>query len=131
MDPRNLGREFREFLFKTNVFSMAMGVVIGAAVGKVVQAIVDDLIMPFAGVLTPAGEWRALKISFWRFNFTIGHLAGTLVDFVIIASVVFLITKIFMKAQAPAPPAPTKTCPKCLEAVHPDAKRCKHCTSEL
>jgi large conductance mechanosensitive channel len=131
MDPRNLGKEFREFLLKTNMFAMAMGVVIGGAVGKVVQALVDDLVMPFVGVVTPAGDWRAIKLGFWRFNFTIGHLMGTIVDFIIIATVVFFITKAFVRNQAPPPPAPTKACPKCLEGIHPDAKRCKFCTSDL
>ncbi len=131
MNPMNLGKEFREFLLKTNMFSMAMGVVIGGAVGNVVKAIVDDLIMPFVGVITPAGDWRAVKIGFWRFNFTVGHFVGTLVDFLIIATVVFLVTRAFVRAQPPSPPPATKQCPKCLEQVHPDAKRCKFCTSEL
>ena len=131
MDPRNLGKEFREFLLKTNMFAMAMGVVIGAAVGKVVEAIVGDVVMPFVGVITPAGNWRSITVSFLRFNFTIGHLLGALLDFAIIATVVFLITKAFVKNQVPPPPPPTKPCPKCMEAIHPDAKRCKYCTSDL
>jgi large conductance mechanosensitive channel len=131
MDPKNLGKEFREFLLKTNMFAMAMGVVIGGAVSKVVNAIVSDLIMPFVGVVTPAGNWRSINVGFWRFNFPIGDLMGTVLDFLIIATVVFVITKAFVKNQVPPPPAPTKPCPKCMEAIHPDAKRCKYCTSDL
>ena len=100
VDPKKYAGEFREFLLKSNMFSLAMGVVIGAAVGKVVAALVDDLIMPIVGVLTPAGDWRAFKLSIWRFNWTLGHFLGAVVDFLIIGIVVFLVTKMFVK-QAP------------------------------
>jgi large conductance mechanosensitive channel len=128
VEPRRYAREFREFLLKTNMFARAMGVVIGAAVTKVVTAIVDDLVMPIVGVLTPSGDWRAIKVGFWRFNWTIGHFAGTILDFMIIATVVFVITKMFVKQ---APPPPTKICAACKEGNHPDATRCKFCTSDL
>ena len=127
VEPRRYAREFREFLLKTNMFALAMGVVIGAAVTKVVTAIVDDLVMPIVGVLTPSGDWRAIKVGFWRFNWTIGHFAGTVLDFMIIATVVFLITKMFVKQ---APPPPTKICPACKEAIHPEATKCKFCTAD-
>jgi large conductance mechanosensitive channel len=128
VEPGRYAREFREFLLKSNMFSLAMGVVIGAAVGKVVAAVVDDLVMPFVGVLTPSGDWRTFKLSVWRFNWTLGHFFGTVVDFVIIGVVVFLVTKAFVKQ---APPPPTKTCAACREGNHPEATRCKFCTSDL
>lgn len=128
VEPGRYAREFREFLLKTNMFALAMGVVIGAATTKLVNAIVEDLVMPIVGVLQPAGDWRALKVGFWRFNWTLGHLMGTVLDFIIIATVVFLITKMFVKQ---APPPPTKVCPACKEGNHPEATRCKFCTSEL
>ena len=127
LSARKYAQEFREFLLKTNMFSMAMGVVIGAAIGNVVSALVADLVMPIVGVLTPEGNWRLFKVGFGRLNFTVGHLAGVIVDFTIVAVIVFLITKAFVKQ---APPPPTKQCKMCLEAIHPDAKRCKFCTSE-
>ena len=128
VEPGRYAREFREFLLRTNMFALAMGVVIGAAVTKVVSAIVDDLVMPIVGVLTPSGDWRAIKIGFWRFNWTVGHFMGVVLDFIIIATVVFLITKMFVKQ---APPPPVKVCNACKEGNHPDATRCKWCTSEL
>ena len=128
VEPGRYAREFREFLLRTNMFALAMGVVIGAAVTKVVSAIVDDLVMPIVGVLTPSGDWRAIKVGFWRFNWTVGHFMGVVLDFLIIATVVFLITKMFVKQ---APPPPTKTCNACKEGNHPEATRCKWCTSEL
>jgi large conductance mechanosensitive channel len=127
VEPGRYAREFREFLLKTNMFALAMGVVIGSAVTKVVSAIVDDLVMPIVGVLQPSGNWREIKLGFWRFNWTLGHFMGTVLDFIIIAGVVFLITKMFVKQ---APPPPTKICPACKEPIHPDATRCKWCTAE-
>jgi large conductance mechanosensitive channel len=131
VDPKKYANEFREFLLKTNMFSLAMGVVIGNAVGKVVASIVGDLVMPVVGILSPEGSWRTLKVGYGRLQFTVGNLLGTLLDFLIIASVVFLITKMFVKQAPPPPPPPTKICGACKEAVHPEATKCKFCTSDL
>ena len=109
------------------MFALAMGVVIGAAVTKVVNSVVGDLIMPVIGILTPAGDWRQLKLGYGRLQFTVGNFLGTMLDFLIIATVVFLITKMFVKQ---APPPPTKVCPACKEGIHPDATKCKWCTAE-
>ena len=128
VEPGRYAREFREFLLKTNMFALAMGVVIGSAVTKVVSAIVDDLVMPIVGVLQPSGNWREIKLGFWRFNWTLGHFMGTVLDFIIIAGVVFLITKMFVKQ---APPPPVKVCAACKEGNHPDATKCKWCCSDL
>jgi large conductance mechanosensitive channel len=128
VEPGRYAREFREFLLKSNMFALAMGVVIGGATTKLVTSIVDDLVMPIVGVLTPSGDWRNIKLHFWRFNWTLGHFMGTVLDFVIIATVVFLITKMFVKQ---APPPPSKPCPACKEGNHPEATRCKFCTSEF
>lgn len=128
VEPGRYAREFREFLLKTNMFALAMGVVIGGAIQKVVASIVGDLVMPVVGILTPEGSWRTLKVGYGRLQFTVGNLMGTVLDFVIIGVVVFLITKMFVKQ---APPPPTKTCNACREGNHPEATRCKFCTSEL
>jgi len=128
VEPGRYAREFREFLLKTNMFALAMGVVIGAAISKVVASIVGDLVMPIVGILTPEGSWRLLKVGYGRLQFTVGNLMGNVLDFTIIAVVVFLITKMFVKQ---APPPPTRTCPACREGNHPEATRCKFCTSEM
>lgn len=128
LEPKRYASEFREFLLKTNMFSLAMGVVIGTAVTKVVASIVGDLIMPIIGILSPEGSWRTVRVGYGKLQFTIGNFMGTVLDFLIIAVVVFLITKMFVKQQ---PPPPTKTCGACKEGNHPDATRCKWCTSEL
>jgi large conductance mechanosensitive channel len=130
--------EFKEFLLKTNALALAIGVIIGGAVGKVVSSLVSDLLMPIIGIAIPSGEWRELKLALThRADGTvgaalgIGPFLGAVVDFVIIALCVFLITKALIK-PAPAPPAPeTKTCPDCLESVAKAAKKCKYCGSSV
>ena len=123
-------KEFREFLFKQNALALAVGVVIGGAVGKVVTGIVDGLIMPIIGVVLPGGDWRAAELQIGGGNaIKYGDLIGRLVDFVIVAFVVFMVTKALLKPAA-APPK-TKVCSECLETVPLDAKRCRACTSVL
>ena len=116
----NLAKEFREFLFKTNVFSLALGVVIGAAVGDVVKAFVADLVMPIVGAIDTKGSWRELTLHMWRFKITYGHLMGALLDFSIVATIVFLVTKAFLRSS---PPPPTKPCPACKEGNHPEDRK--------
>jgi large conductance mechanosensitive channel len=131
---------FKEFLFKTNALALAVGVIIGGAVGKVVTALVSDVLMPFISLAIPGGEWRSAHLTLGTMmkdgktienNVNYGDFAGSVVDFVIIAFCVYLITKAFLK-EAPAPePPPSKTCPRCKESVVLDATRCKFCTSDL
>jgi large conductance mechanosensitive channel len=131
-------KEFREFLLKTNAFALAIGVIIGAAVGKVVSSIVSDLLMPVIGILIPGGEWRTIKIALTHKPdgsvgnaLMVGNVLGNLVDFVIIATVVFMITKAILKPAPAPPPAPTKTCKDCMETVVAEAKKCKFCGSAV
>ncbi len=127
-----VAKEFRDFLLKQNVVALAAGVVIGAAIGKVVSGIVDDLIMPLVGVLLPgSGEWRHAQLAIGSGGNAIqyGDLLGRLVDFGIVAFVVFLVLKAFVR---PAPPQPaTKACPECLEPLPIAARRCRACASQV
>jgi large conductance mechanosensitive channel len=126
--------EFRDFLLKTNMFALAMAVVIGAAVGDLVKALVADLVMPVIAVILPKdAHWQNWTLDIWKLRFPLGHLFWQILNFVIIAAVVFMMTKLMLKFSPPAPPAPaaTKVCPQCLEAVHVDAKKCKYCTSAM
>jgi large conductance mechanosensitive channel len=121
--------EFKAFLLKQNVLALAIGVVIGAAVGKVVSGLVDDLIMPIVGTLLPAGDWREAQFTLSGKNaIKYGDLIGRLLDFTIVAAVVFFIVKLFIRE---APPPPTKTCAQCLETIPAAATRCKACTSPV
>jgi len=117
--------EFKAFLLKNNVVSLAVAFILGAAVGKVVSALVADLIMPVVGIFVPGGEWRLLTFQFGGAKFLIGDFLGSVLDFLVVALVVFLIARSLLK---PGPTPETKTCPFCLEAVAKAATRCKFCT---
>ncbi len=121
--------DFRAFLTKSNALALAVGVIIGAAVGNVVTALVGDILMPIISTVLPSGDWRSSKWVIHGSNAVLyGHFTGIVIDFVIIAFVVFIITKALLRpAAAPA----TKTCPQCLEAVPQAATRCRACTSAL
>ncbi|HEY2388380.1 MAG TPA: large conductance mechanosensitive channel protein MscL [Candidatus Binatia bacterium] len=134
--------EFRSFLLKTNAFALAIGVIIGAATGKVVSAIVADLLMPVISLMIPSGSWREAQLVLSQTTgadgkpvlnaLKYGDVLGNVVDFVIIAFVVFLLTKALIGGEpAAAPPPPTKTCGECKETVAVDARRCKWCGSTL
>ena len=131
-------KEFTAFLTKSNALALAVGVIIGAAVGKVVSALTDDILMPLISPLIPGGDWRQAKIvlstsvdaagKVTENAILWGHFLGTLLDFVIIAFVIFLIMRALLK---PAPEAPMKTCPECQEMIPAAAKRCRACTSAV
>src|SRR3970040_912035 len=104
--------EFKKFLRQTNALALAVGVIIGAAVGKVVSSMVSDILMPVIGLLIPGGAWREGSFVLTTRPdgapanaITYGAFIGNVVDFVIIAFVVFMITKAILK-PAPAPPGP-------------------------
>lgn len=134
-------KDFREFLLKQNALALAIGVLIGAATGKVVSSIADNVISPVIGELLPGGNWRA---AHWELSRSVdpvtkevtvnavryGTLLGAIVDFVIIAFVVYLITKKFIpKREDPKPE--TKECGQCREIIPLAATRCKACTQPV
>lgn len=130
--------EFKEFLLKTNALALAVAVIIGVAVGKVVASVVADLLMPVIGVLVPGGSWRDLKIVLntkpdgtVANAITYGQFVGNVVDFVIVAACVFMITRLLLKPAPVLPPPPTKTCPECLEIIPLAARKCRACTSAV
>ena len=131
-------RDFRDFLFKQNALALAIGVIIGAAIGRVVQSLVSDLLMPVIGLGMPGGDWRTARIILSEtvgkdgqpvvsaINY--GAFLGTVIDFAIVAFVVFMILRV---AITPESPAATKACPFCGETVPLAATRCRACTSTL
>jgi large conductance mechanosensitive channel len=131
-------RDFTAFLLKTNALALAVAVVIGAAIGKVVSSVVGDLLMPVIGLALGGGDWRSLQIPLKTAPdgkvlsaIGIGNFLGSLVDFVIIAFFVFIVTKALLR-ETPPPPGPAmKTCPACGESVLAKATRCKFCTSAV
>jgi large conductance mechanosensitive channel len=133
--------EFRGFLTKTNALALAVGVIIGAAIGSVVSALAADVLMPVIGLFLPGGDWRQAKYVLRMTTnaagkvtenaILYGHFIGILIDFVLIAFVVFLIVKMLVKPVPVPPAAPMKACPECLEMVPAAAKRCRACTASL
>jgi large conductance mechanosensitive channel len=128
-------KEFREFAFKGNVIDLAIGVVIGGAFGKIVSGIVDDLIMPLVSLVLPGGDWRTTEVPIGNSKLKVGHLIGTMIDFVLVAFVLFLVINKLVRrnrAASAAQPAPaTRECPACAEQVSIKARRCKFCSEAL
>jgi large conductance mechanosensitive channel len=132
-------REFKEFLVKQNALALAVAVIIGAAIGKVVSSIVDDVINPIIGLALPGGSWREAKIvlssttdasgKVVESGISYGHLIGSIVDFVIIAFVVFMIIKYTLPKPEAAPA--TKECPQCKTLIPAAATRCNACAQPV
>jgi large conductance mechanosensitive channel len=139
-------KEFREFALKGNVIDLAIGIIIGAAFNKVVQSLVNDIIMPPIGMLMGKMDFSALFVNLSGKQFetlveakkagaatlNYGLFINTIVDFAIMAFVVFIMVKQInrIKREAPAAAAPaTKECPFCLSIVPLAATRCSQCTS--
>jgi large conductance mechanosensitive channel len=140
-------KEFKEFIMRGNVLDLAVGIVIGAAFGKIVTSLVTDIVMPPIGILLgkvnfsnlfidlSGGHYPNLKAAQAANAATInyGLFVNTVVDFLIVAFVIFLVVKQAnrMKRQ-PAPASPTtKECPFCRTAIPIQATRCPNCTSQL
>jgi large conductance mechanosensitive channel len=129
---------FKEFLLKNNVLALAIAVIVGGAVGKVVSSLAADIIMPLVSPLLPAGDWREAKLilssrvgpdgKVIENALRYGTFLGNVIDFLIIALVVYVITKALIHEPAAAP---AKTCQRCKETVAIDATKCKFCTSDI
>lgn len=91
--------EFMDFLKNYNVVELAIGIVIGGAVKDLVASIADDLLMPIIGMLTPDGSWRSIVISVYGSEFKIGNLIGSLLNFLIIAAIIFIVIKKILKIE--------------------------------
>ena len=94
--PKGLWAEFMDFIGKSGVLGLAIGFIMGTYIGKVVSALVGDIIMPIPGAFIPGGDWRKAIFSIpigQGINFAIGDFVGVILDFIIVAIVVFLIVK--------------------------------------
>jgi large conductance mechanosensitive channel len=142
-------KEFKEFAMRGNVLDMAIGIIIGAAFGKIVTSLVNDVIMPPIGLLlgnvdfsnlfinltgTPYASLEEAKAA-GAATINYGLFINTVLDFIIVAFVIFLLVRQVnrMKREEEAPPAEptTRDCPYCLSSIPIKATRCPNCTSEL
>ena len=133
-------KEFRDFAMKGNVVDMAVGIIIGAAFGKIVSSLVSDVIMPPIGILLGNVDFSSLAVTLREatesspaVTIKYGLFINTIIDFVIVAFAIFMVVKQMnrLKKPAPVPAATTTDCPYCLMSVPLKATRCGHCTSEL
>lgn len=92
-------KEFMDFLNKYQVIGLAVAFVIGTAATKLVNSTVTDIIMPIIGAIIPGGDWRAATLQIGPMKFLVGDYVGAIIDFVIIALVIFLLVKYIMKGD--------------------------------
>jgi large conductance mechanosensitive channel len=142
--------EFKKFAMRGNVVDMAVGIIIGAAFGKIVSSLVKDVIMPPIGLLMGNVDFTNLFIDLSGKSYeslaaaqeagaatiNYGVFINTVLDFIIVAFAIFMVIKAMNKAkkkEEEAPPAEptTKSCPECLSEIPIAAKRCAHCTSAV
>lgn len=143
-------KEFKEFAMKGNVVDLAVGVVIGAAFGKIVTSLVNDIIMPLVGLVLGRIDFSSRFIALGEGNFktieeaknagvatvNYGIFLNNVVDFLIVAFSIFIVVKqlnrFTRKKAVPAPaPVTTKLCRYCYGEIHINATKCPHCTSDV
>jgi len=140
-------KEFKEFAMRGNVLDMAVGIIIGAAFGRIITSLVNDVIMPPIGLLLGRVDFSSLFINLSGTPYAsladakkagaavigYGAFLNTILDFVVVAFVIFLLIRQVNKMKKePAPAAATtKECPYCLSVIPLKATRCGHCTAQL
>ena len=125
-------QEFKSFLLKTNALALAIGVIIGGALGTVVTSLVNDIIMPPIGKLLGGVDFANLVIDLGGDVFIRwGAFVISVIAFIVIAFVVWRISKMFIKEEEPAPETEQKTCPFCRQLNAVDATKCMHCASAI
>jgi large conductance mechanosensitive channel len=139
-------KEFKEFAMRGNVLDLAIGVILGAAFGKIVASLVDDVLMPPLGRLLGRVDFSQLFINLSGTHYdslkaakdagaatlNYGNFINTIINFLIVAFSIFLLVRT-VNRWMPKPPAPvtTKDCPQCAMAIPVAAKKCGHCTSAV
>ncbi|MBC7259712.1 MAG: large conductance mechanosensitive channel protein MscL [Chloroflexi bacterium] len=140
-------REFKEFAMRGNVVDMAVGIIIGAAFGKIITSLVNDILMPPIGLLLGGVDFGDLYLNLSGGSYAslaeakaagaatinYGAFLNTVIDFIIVAFAIFLVVRAINRMRRqPAPAEPTtKECPFCLSKIPLKATRCPFCTSEL
>ena len=128
-------KEFKEFISRGNVVDMAVGVIIGGAFTAIVNSLVNDIFNPLLGLITGGTDFSTLSFGFGDAQFMYGSFTTAVINFLLVALVLFLVIKVMSKLhrkkeEAPAAPT-TKVCPFCKSEISIEATRCPHCTSLL
>lgn len=127
-------KEFKQFLLRGNVVDLAVGVVIGAAFGTIVNALVSDFLTPLIAAIAKVPDFSNFFFTINGSKFMIGHFINTLISFILTASAIFFFVvrpmNILISLSHKEPPMDptTKKCKECLSEIPIDAKRCSHCT---
>jgi len=129
-------KEFKEFALRGNVIDLAVGVIIGGAFGKIVSSLVGDVLMPLIGLVSGGINFSDLAFTVGNATVKYGAFLQSVVDFLIVAFVVFLLIRSINRMKKPAPAAApaeptTRECPYCFTTISIKATRCPHCTSQL
>jgi large conductance mechanosensitive channel len=128
---------FRKFVLRGNVVDLAVAVVIGAAFGAVVQALVKDLITPLIGAFGGVPDFSALFFTVNNSKFMIGDFINAVVGFLLLAVIVYYFVVLPVQklmdrfTPTPAPPTTTRECPYCLSKIPVKARRCAFCTADV
>lgn len=126
-------KEFKQFLLRGNVVDLAVGVVIGASFGTVVNALVSDLLTPLIAAIAKVPDFSGLFFTINGSSFLYGHFLNALISFVLVASAIFFFVvkpmdMLVRRSQKELPRTPTtKPCKECLSEIPLEAKRCSHC----
>ena len=132
--------EFKTFAMRGNVVDMAVGVIIGAAFGKIVTSLVTDVVMPPIGMLMGGVDFSDVVITLKEavgdkpaVTMNVGIFINTVIDFVIVAFVIFMVIKQLNRFKTKEEPKPvsTKECPRCISSIPLKATRCPACTSDI
>ena len=132
-------KEFRDFAVKGNAVDMAVGIIIGAAFGKIITSLVNDVVMPPIGMLLGQVDFSNLSITLQEktaqaaaVTINYGQFINNVLDFVIVAFCIFLVVKQMNRIKLlPSPEPTTKACPQCLSTIPIKATRCAFCTSQV
>jgi large conductance mechanosensitive channel len=128
-------KEFKEFVMRGNVLDLAVAVIIGGAFGKIISSLVSDILMPLIGLILGGVNFSELAFTVGDAMVKWGAFVQAIVDFLIIAFVIFMIVRTANQAKreeaAPEPEPTTKECPFCFTTISIKATRCPNCTSEL
>jgi large conductance mechanosensitive channel len=125
-------QEFKAFAIRGNAVDLAVGVIIGAAFGRIVNSLVNDILMPPIGVLLGGVDFSNLAITLHpSVELKYGTFINTIIDFTIVAFVIFLVVRIMNHLTRSVEEATTKDCPFCLMQIPAKAKKCGHCLSDL
>ena len=126
-------KEFKEFAMRGNVLDLAVAVIIGGAFGKIITSLVADVLMPLIGLVLGGLNFSELAFTVGEAVVKWGAFVQSIIDFVIVAFVIFMIVRAMNRMQKPAPVAAptTKECPYCFSTISLKATRCPNCTSQL